>query len=263
MARNYVILRRSPDWRTFDIQETRVFLRQFSGMAEDMIIRFAEVWDMALALDFLAYRHEMKALSLACAYAVKDAIVLGHAELANLIVDDDDLLFFTDDDDWTAPHLFQSLRAYGEAGDGWLWRSIFVGKLFGDTPYEKRGDPIVQERPASDVVYTNNYAVSGSAWKRLGPDRLLEHYWAQQVLDEGAIQLRRSDDYLTAANKHLCCTVAVNHNGQSPAYLSDLRGAVGQVVAEVEAFRPGERIDWITGPLARFALINRSALGQS
>lgn len=263
MGRNYVVLRRSPDWRTFDLQETRAFLRQFSGMAEDMIIRFAERWDAAFVVDFLGYRQAMKDLSLGLAHEVQNATVLDHSSLATTILADDDLLFFTDDDDWTAPFLFERLRAAGDPGDGWLWRSVFVGKLFSDTRYEKGGDPLVQERPASDVVYTNNYAVSGAAWQRLGPERLLEHYSAQQALDAGQFRPRRSDAFLTAANKHLCCTVAIECNGRAPGVLDDLPRALGVVLAEAAAAVPSEAIRWISDPLAHFIAINRRTLGQA
>ena len=191
---------------------------------------------------------------------MQDAEIVSHRDLAAITFADDDLLFFTDDDDWTDPRLFRSLRAAGPVRDGLLWRSIFVGKLFTDTPHEKRLGAIVQERPASDVVYTNNYAATGAAWKRLGPERLLEHYSAQAELTSGAFEPVRIDDYLTAANKHICCTVCIDYNSRSVGFLRNLRAAVSQIIDELDAVQLSNQTSWITKILQNFASINREAL---
>lgn len=262
MARNFIVLRRSPDWLTFDLQDTRAFLAQFD-LAEDLILRFAEQWDADFAVTFLGYRQAMKDLSLTCVRAVLDAEVVTHAQVAGLSIDDDDLMFFTDDDDWTHPDLFRTLRALAPAHDGFLWRSIFVGKLFTDTPHEKGFGPIVQARPASDVVYTNNYVATGAAWKRLGSDALLEHYSAQVELDNGRFTLVRVDDYLTAANKHLCCTVCIDYNSRGPGFLDDLPSAVRQVTTELATAPVNDQSDWIGPMLSAYIDLNNMVLGQA
>lgn len=259
MGRNYVVLRRSPDWARFDIEDTRAFLASL-GLDEGLIVRFAERWDADLALSFLGYRQAMKDLSLAGAHGVRSAEVVSHTDLADMSFADDDLLFFTDDDDWTHPDLFAPLRASGDAADGWLWRSIFVGKLLSDTRREKSGGAIVQERPASDIVYTNNYAVTGAAWKRLGPEHLLEHYSAHAALRDGLFAPDRVDDYLTAANKHICCTVCIRHNSGVPGFLDALPAALSGILADIDAVELSDRTRWIADPLERFAEINRLAL---
>jgi hypothetical protein len=71
-------------------------------------------------------------------------------------------------------------------------------------------------------------------------------YSAQQALDQGLFQPTRSDAFLTAANKHLCCTVAIDYNGRAPGFLDDLPGALRAVLAEVDDVRPSEQAGWMT-----------------
>jgi hypothetical protein len=41
---DFIVLRSSPDWRTFDIQQSRQFC-QFVGIPDDAVINFANTWD--------------------------------------------------------------------------------------------------------------------------------------------------------------------------------------------------------------------------
>lgn len=258
--KNYVVLRRSPDWLSFDLADSRAFCATFTDN-HDLIIDFAAAWDAASELDFLHYRQAMKDLSLRSAKGVKMAEVVSHTDPDLADVADDDLLFFTDDDDWVRPDIFERLRAQPAAEDGWLWRSIFVGKMFSDTPYEKSDGYIVQERDASDVVYTNNYAVTGRAWKRLGPDALLEHFSTQRTLNAGEIELERIDEFLSAANKHICCTVSIFHNNRWEGFTTSLPACVAQITAEIEAVDLPTHSGWIQPYIEGLAETNRAVLG--
>lgn len=261
MADNYIVLRRSPDWTAFDIEQTRPFLAKF-GLAEDLIIKFAQAWDKDLSTPFLFYREAMKEICLYNVRSVLGGTIVSCDTLSKMSFDDDDLLYFTDDDDWVHPHLFRLLRAASPPKDGFLWRSIFVGKLFADTPHERGGGALVQERPQSDVIYTNNYAVTGAAWNRIGAEKLLEHYAAQVELNEERFVPDRLDAFLSAANKHLCCTVCIDYNSRQPGFLESLPRALGQVVDEIEATQLSDRTCWVAESLAKFAAVNRSTLAS-
>lgn len=257
---NYVVLRRSPDWAHFDIEQTRVFLAAFPSIDNDLIVKFAEHWDSVMAMRYVDYRQAMKDLAVSTARAVRRATFVTLDDLPDLDIHDDDRLFFTDDDDWVNPDLFERLEQSPSNGDGWLWNSVFVGKLFGDTPQEGPESPVVRERPASDTVFTNNYAVTGSAFRRLGAGALLEHTNAQQALDAGSFVPGRSVEYLSAANKHLCCTVCIHYNQASEAFRSDMAGAVRLILDELEVTDLSPRTSWLAGTLQAFQDINRRAL---
>ncbi|QTN18891.1 hypothetical protein HZ989_11690 [Brevundimonas sp. AJA228-03] len=257
---NYVVLRRSPDWAHFDIEQTRVFLAAFPAIDNDLIVKFAERWDAVMAMRYIDYRQAMKDLALSTARAVRRATFVTLDDLPHLDLHDDDRLYFTDDDDWVSPDLFERLEQLPSNGDGWLWNSVFVGKLFGDTPEEGPESRVVRERPASDTVYTNNYAVTGAAFRRLGAGALVEHTNAQLALDGGRFVPVRSGEYLSAANKHLCCTVCIHYNQASEAFQSDMAGAVRLILDELAVTELSPRISWLAGALQAFQEINRRAL---
>jgi hypothetical protein len=258
MPKNYVVLRRSPDWLTFDLEETRAFCRA-GELPEDTILRFVARWDAVMAVGFLEYRHRMKQLALRSAHAVKDATVVPLAQLAEQTFAPDDLIYFTDDDDWVCSDLFAALRARPAPVDGFLWRSIFIGKLFSDTAYEGVDSPAVSERPASTVVYTNNYAVTGAAWSRLGPGSLLEHFHAQGAVDRSDVSFEQVDLFLSAANKHPCCTVSIAYNDRSDWFVANTRAAIQAYIAALVGAPLGPGSAWIRPCLDELIAINRDA----
>lgn len=258
MGRNLVVLRQSPHWPTFDLENTRAFCAAV-GLRETLILDFAARWNAVCAVDFLTYRHEMKSIALATLKAVSGSTFQTIDSLDVHALDDEDRIFFSDDDDWAAPDLFERLQ--GPGGDGWIWRSAFVGKLFADTPLEKVGGPVLQKRPASSIVYTNNYVVSGQALKRIGSDVMVEHYHAQAAMDDGRYRPSRCDDFLSAANKHLACTVFINVNMGAPDFVADMRAGVSRYADELSAVRLDDDLAWMVDPLARLVELNRQAAG--
>ena len=258
MGRNLVVLRRSPHWPTFDLEDTRAFCAAI-GLRDTLILDFAARWNAVCAVDFLTYRHEMKSIAVSTMRAVRGASfqTIETLDIADLA--DEDQVFFSDDDDWAAPHLFEQFSE--PAGDGWMWRSAFLGKLFADTPLEKAGGPVLQKRPASNIVYTNNYVVSGEALKRIGADVMLEHYHAQAAINDGRYRPRRSEDFLSVANKHLACTVFINVNMGAPDFVADMRAGVARYADELSEIRLDGDLAWMAHPLARLIALNRQAAG--
>ncbi len=260
MGRNYVVLRRTPHWPSFDIQDTRAFLRNV-GLPDNLIIDFAARWDSVMAVDYLGYREAMKTIALETAQEVRDAAVISYESLPALDIADDDLLYFTDDDDWVSPEIFAKMRAAGFTGEGWRWRSVFVGRMFVDTPLQSAGGPVVQLRTTTDILYTNNYAASGAAWNRLGAEALLEHGHAQRVFDSEEFRPQLLPDYLSAANKHLCSTVAIQFNNGSASLNADLRAALAAIVIDGAAHAFDEQAAWVRKPFQGFVNASRRALG--
>ena len=260
MGQNYVVLRRTPNWPNFDIEDTRAFLRNV-GLPDDLIIDFAERWNSVMAVNYLGYREAMKAIALESARNVREATVISYEALPALALADDDLLYFTDDDDWVSPNLFLRMRAAGPSGDGWRWLSVFVGRMFVDTPLQSAGGGVLQLRATTEILYTNNYAATGAAWKRLGSNALLEHGHAQRVFDSEDFKPQLLPDYLSAANKHLCSTVAIQFNSASASFNADLRAGLAGIMADADKEELDERVAWLCAPFRKFTHTNRRTLG--
>ena len=95
-----------------------------------------------------------------------------------------------------------------------------------------------------------------------GEEKLLEHYDAQVELNNGGFSPSRISDYLTAANKHLCCNVVIDYHSRDHDVLENLRGAVTTVSAEINNVQLSDDLRWTAEPLRAFAAINRLVLGQ-
>jgi hypothetical protein len=240
MSRNFIIIRASPDWLNFDVEETRAFCRGL-GQREDLIIEFADRWRQVFEVTYCELRHEMKAITLDTIAATRRCELGKISDLADPA--DDDLFVFMDDDDWTAPHLFEALRSLAPAEDGWLWGSIFLGSFLVDVPGTEdapgraAGTPALQKRALRDFLYTNNYAVTGRCVKRLGLHALFDHMEGQQALRAGRFKPLKVGAYLSCANKHPWCTMAIASNSQSPDFFQRLYPTL---VDYAHALRPVE-----------------------
>lgn len=258
MPRNYVVLRRSPDWTTFQLKDTRAFCRDIC-VPETSIIDFAALWDATFPVDYLAYRQAMKEIALDSAHRVQDAEVVSHIDLAGMEFDADDLLYFTDDDDWVQPELFRVLRAGGPVSDGWTWASASIASRYDATTDAHSG--VLFVRPGGDVAFTNNYAVTGSAWSRLGA-MLVEHFTAQHALDDHRLNLNLSPWPLSAANKHLCCTTFIVRGQRGAVRPTDLRAALVAMTDDLAEVSLTPELEWMGEPLAAFAEVSRRVLEQ-
>jgi hypothetical protein len=258
MAENYIVLRKSPDWLHFDLDESRAFCRNV-GLPEDTIVRFAAHWRQNFALDYRQVRHEMKEIAVASISACRRSRFLRTIDhLEHFSPNDDDFIFFTDDDDWVAPNLFEIIRSY-EPHDGMLWGSIFLGKMYADTPREKRGTPALQKRQLDDIVRTNNYCVTGRALRRLGLPAVFEHYHAEEALLKGNFLPQKISSYLSCANKHPCCTVSIQYNADTLEFRERLRETIISYARELEEIRLDADTLWISPYLHRLGGIMRRA----
>ncbi len=258
MPRNYVVLRRSPDWTTFRLEDTRAFCRDV-GVDENAIIDFAALWDATFPVDYLAYRQAMKGIALECVHRVRNAEVISHLDLPSMTFVPDDLLYFTDDDDWVQPELLHALRVNGSVSDGWLWDSASVGSRYDAATDTHSG--VLNVRPGGAIAFTNNYAVTGAAWSRLG-SMLLEHFTAQHALDDHRLSLQLSPQPLSAANKHLCCTTFIVRGERGAVRPTDLRAALTAMTDDLAKVTLTPELAWMGEPLSAFAEVSRRVLEQ-
>ena len=243
--RNYIVVRESPDWLGYDLESSRQFCRR-SGLPETAVIEMADAWDRALAVDYRHFRAELKRISTANLYEVSDAEVLAHWEFRSVDLGGDDYVIFVDDDDWLAPEVFVTLRQQS-LGDGALWSSVRVGSDF--SPNRVEADTgMFSLRPTSNVVYTNNYAMTGRALRRVGLGAAFEHYNAQKASDDGRFRPACVPRYLSAANKHPASTVAAAHFW-SPERRLNIRSVLSGIVAEMEEVAVPADLGWAVPPI--------------
>jgi hypothetical protein len=251
---NYLVVRQSPNWRRFDLNATKTFLRAISW-PEHIILNFADAWNAELSMSFLEFRARVKEIAIDNWLSVKDArcvfsdqwISAGNAGFEN-ILKPNDLVAFTDDDDWFNPCIFEVLREFDLAG-GFCWDHVHFGLVEVDVPGQRLRDSVWQRRSATPpVLFTNNYAVSGAVIKRLGVPAVLEHYHAQDRVREGDILLVHAPMYLSASHKHPCSTTAIYLHRDSlvlsapevarpnvRSYVGRLRDQVSETVLDFES----------------------------
>lgn len=236
MANNYIVLRASPDWLNFNLEDSRPFCRKV-GLPDDLIVRLASLWQQTLGVDLRRFRHDMKQIALASIAGCQTGELRELADLPARAADDD-LFYFTDDDDWVAPHLFEALRANFSGGDGFLWKSLAVAKLLNSDA------PFLQKRRFDDIIYTNNYAVTGRALKLLGVPAVFEHYAAQTRFDGGDLKLDKIPEYLTCTNKHPCSAVWAQFNLELAQ--PDFRSVIAGLLDEIRKTRLDDESRWIS-----------------
>jgi len=228
---NYIILRSSPDWLQFDMEDSREFLRQ-RHFPEEIVIRFADRADRLFAMSYRMVRHQMKQITLDTIAHARDCRLVSSEGLRN--PGDDDVIVFMDDDDWVAPDLFGVLRSTARPGDGYAWGSIRLGLTLAGM---KAGNQAILKRKLDDILYTNNYAVTGRALKRLGMPALLENPEARQALHSGQFNPTLVPAYLSCANKHPWCTMVIQKNLECRDFFLNLRIMVetySAILAKIE-----------------------------
>jgi hypothetical protein len=265
VSRNYIVLRASPDWLNFKLEETRAFCRRFK-LPDNLIIDFAESWQRTFGMSYGEIRQEIKAITLSTIAATRDCRLAGVGELESPA--DDDLFVFTDDDDWTAPHLFEALRSAAPLEDGFVWGSIFLGRYLVDAPGigEVRGvaagSPALQKRALQNFLYTNNYAVTGRAVRRLGTGQIFEHDGAQQAMAAGDFAPAMVRSYLSATNKHPWSTMAIMHNSRSPGFLDRLEAMLIAYARALDEVAVDADTRWVIPYLDRMKALTRQVLAS-
>lgn len=261
MPHNYVVLRNSPDWLSYDERQSRDFCVRFA-LPENTILDFISVWDAALDVDYRHFRHAMKLTALANFRQVDGSIFLEHADFRNLALAPDDLVVFVDDDDWLAPDLFMRLREASDSGDGAKWGSIRLGPVFSHSP-ETPTHGVFYARPIDQVLYTNNYAVTGRSLTRLGVDQLFEHRDAQKQFDIGAYRPNTVPHYLSAANKHPCSTMAALFFLTFEPFRRDPRAEMCRFADALAQSSPEPNAQWIAEPVRTLQSLVEAAVARS
>jgi hypothetical protein len=255
MQKNLLILRASPDWTTFDLERSRDFLKGLR-LPEDLVIAFAALWDRHFKVDYRGVRAQLKAIALETYSAVRQASLVRHQDWdgSGPI---EGRIAFVDDDDWMAPDLFERLPAPVSNEDGTRWGSLRLGRVFGPDGYAV---PIIQRRPLDRIVYTNNYAVTPLVLRRLGRAALFEHDAAQRSFDRPDFVHAASQQYLSCAVKHPCCTMSVNYLMSQPSFRADPRREMTDFMAAIDAMRPDDMDEWLRKPFSQFRRVMEDAL---
>jgi hypothetical protein len=247
---NLLILRASPDWTTFDMQRSRDFLRSM-GLPETLIIEFAELWRRHFKADYREIRAQLKTLALQTYNDVRHATLLRHEEW-NGVGRPGGWTAFVDDDDWMCPGLFERLPPPATGEDGARWGSARLGRVFAPDGYSER---IIQLRPLNHIVYTNNYAVTERALRRLGREALFDHGAAQKAFDQQDFVLSTSANYLSCAVKHPCCTMSINYLMSLDGFRSDPRREMSNFMEALDAISLDAVEEWLRRPFLCFRAV--------
>lgn len=255
MAKNLLILRASPDWATFDLGRSREFLRGLR-LPEDLIVEFAALWQRHFKVDYRDVRAQLKAIALDTFNTVRQASLVRHQDWDGSAAADARIAF-VDDDDWMAPDLFERLPAPVANEDGIRWGSLRLGRVFGPDGYAVA---VIQRRPLDRIIYTNNYAVTPAALRRLSRAALFEHDAGQRSFDRSDFVFATAHHYLSCAVKHPCCTMSVNYLMSQPGFRDDPRPEMANFMVAVDAMRPEDMDAWLWKPFSQFRGVMAEAL---
>ena len=270
---NYVVIRHSPDWLSFDPEASRAFCVK-CNLPEALIIDFMALWDAAVAVDYRQFRFRVKEIAQQNLASVEHAQIISDADLRAMAlagkVACDALVVFVDDDDWLAPHLFARLRQFTSVGagvDGFRWGSVRLGRDFTQGPLPGADanfalHPTLTLRPIDQkAIHTNNYAVSGGALERLGIDAVCEHFHADG-LDAGRFALATVAQYLSCANKHPASTWAAYLLYGSEEFRRDLRADIRRWAEGVMTVALPVDLAWMAPPRDQLAALLADAAGS-
>lgn len=252
--KNFLILRASPDWLSFDLECSRQFLKSFA-LPETLIIDFAALWNRHFKVDYCGVRAQLKELALQTYNEVRHATLIRHEEWQET-TESDGWVAFVDDDDWMSPRLFESLPAPAAADAGARWGSLRLGRVFAQDGYAV---PIIQHRPLDRILYTNNYAVTMQAIHRRGRAAFFGHDAAQKSFDEPDFDITTAENYLSCAVKHPCCTMSVNYLMSRGSFRSDPRREMAHFMDSLNAASVDGIEEWLRRPFARFREVLRDA----
>jgi len=234
MGSNYIVQRQTPDWLTFDLEQSRPFLRG-AGLNEDLVIDFARIWDKEFRVGYREWRDRVKQISLMNYRSVGSASLMSRAEFDRISISPDDLILFIDDDDWLHPQLYFELQRYVNGADGYVFGNILCASR-------------VQLRRVEDGCYTNNYAVSAHYLRALDgrTERVAQHWDAHEAFHAPGFRLTHVPLYLSATNKHPASAMKLK-DGLQQAELSaaTLRRLVERYVDEAAQAEIPEPASWV------------------
>lgn len=260
MPHNYVVLRNSPNWLSYNDQQSRDFCARFA-LPENTLIDFISMWDAALDVDYRHFRHSMKDTAIANFRQINSSIFIEHADFRVIALEPDDLVVFVDDDDWLAPDLFMHLPKGSDFQDGAKWGSIRIGPVFSHL-LDTQPHGVFYARPVDRVLYTNNYAVTGRALMRLGMNQLFEHRDAQMQLDAQAYRPKTVSQYLSVANKHPCSTMAALFFLKSEPFRRDPRAEICRFADALAHLLLEANAPWLADPVRKLHGLVEAAVGR-
>lgn len=255
---NFIVVRHSPDWLSFDPEASRAFCVQ-RNLPETLVIDFIAIWNAAVAVDYRHFRFRIREIAQQTLVNVAEAEIITDAALRALVVagkiPPDALVVFIDDDDWLAPHLFARLREFASVDgrvDGFRWGLVRLGRdrySWGDAETNFASRPTLTVRPIEErQIYTNGYAVSGAALGRLGVDAVCEHFDAETQYQAGRFAPVTVPEHLSCANKHPAHTMAAHALLGSEEYRRDLRADIRRWAEGVMAVPLPVDLAWMAAP---------------
>jgi hypothetical protein len=261
---NFIVVRHSPDWLSFDPESSRAFCVKLN-VPETLIIDFMAFWNAAVAVDYRQFRFRLKEIAQQTLVSVEHAKVISDADLRALALagklPPDALAVFVDDDDWLAPHLFARLREFASVGagvDGFRWGMVRLGRdlytLDADANFALH--PTVTLRPIDQMtILTNNYAVRGDVVERLGVNAVCECLDAQAQYNAGRFAPATVAEYLSCTNKHPASTMAAHHLLGSEGFRRDLRADIRRWTEGVMAVPLPVDLAWMEAPRDQLAAL--------
>jgi hypothetical protein len=252
---NLLILRASPNWIDFNIENSRYFLRSLA-LPENLIIEFAALWSRHFKVDYRSVRAQLKTLALQTYNDVRGTLLVHHEDWDGKGLPGGRVAF-VDDDDWMSPNLFEALPPVTPVEDGVRWGSLRLGRVFAANGY---AEPIIQRRPLNRVVYTNNYAATSRGLHRLGRAAFFGHDAAQNAFDHSEFMLTTSEEYLSCAVKHPCCTMSANYLMSLESFRTDPCREMSDFMESLDAMGLEDVEEWLRKPFSRFREIMADAL---
>lgn len=271
---NFLVVRRSPNWRSYDLGETVGFLRRLNHIGavnlerpwpETLIVEFAALWDEELSLSYAEFRARSKEIALDSALHTGARVIFldqwekdgGYPDLFALVRGGDNLVF-TDDDDWLHPGVFDAVET--STGLGAYWNFVFTGHIESSEPGLAIAGKNILKRPATDHLFTNNYAVKGDLVRDIGVQSCIEHYVMQHSFDLLKDDFVRLDRYLSAANRGPCSSTSIQLNRPGLSSRADIRAYMERYSLAMEAIVTDADTDWIRPYVAQVQSLVRQAL---
>ena len=252
---NLIVIRHKPDWLNFDLEDSRAFLRAV-GIAEDLVIEFARLWDRNFKIEYRQIRAAMQLIALSTLNKVVNASV-NTASIFREMPQSVERIAFVDDDDWFSLQTFSALPPFKDGEDGVRWGNLRLGRSFCSSPSTSS---FLEHRPLDNVVYTNNYAISHSSIDRFGLGCFYEHTAAQKTFDSADFSLAQSSLYLSCAVKHPCCTLSAHYLMSQGSFRRDPRHEIVAFVEEAKSCDLPASAGWLTNPLAQVCRLFEAAL---
>lgn len=252
MSKKFIVIRKSPNWLTYDSEMSRQFCRE-NNFPETLIIEYIDIWDRILKVDYRQFRHALQAIAKENFSRVLNSETVSYQDM--LDIDANDLVAFTDDDDWFAPDLFSNRGNV----HGLKWSSIRIGRIF-SADFAYGTEAPFSFRPPSSTIYTNTYYVTGQIIRVLGIDSLFEHTSADRAFYNKSFRPQETVNYLSCANKSPASAL-------SALFLMSFRPFIESPEAEflklrdhIEMLETPNDFQWLRTPIEEYKKLIRETI---